>query len=711
MLCAAPAWGQDTSETTSSGERFESEDTYEIGTGSTIFTVNFRAQVGTEEIDVGSMSRYFKYFTADEISQTSPPNYDYYIGAAIVSITGWSAPQLSDSQYEIIDIFSEDTPYYDVRSVVTTQRTSGDGPDAVVPFGWRGNCYSDGSNGDTNFGAFDGQLADCEYSEGELYVPAGTINTNTHTTIVYRSGTHHFQSVDDGYTDTYLFVPTATATMSWGTLATTSSSLTTVRNDAYQVELTGTFAGETIFAQAVAGQFGDAAVQSNIALLSRPRGHSINGAPAVLVWSDPVRTGIAEELVSSTNESETETTTGILETVTTTDGSAPGAGVYIGDRGACTDAGLSGAANGISPTGAAAACEGGVFYAPGPGVTNTNRHAMEVTNTHTATTTTETWLTTESWQLAATAVAVGQIHSAVRDVLFNAGVGFARRHATALESRNGLGLGLWAEVFAGKTERNADPAGPASTHSAHGLAGGVSFRLSGIASLGIAASHETVDSDLVGLSERADLSHAQLGLAAELSPGVWRLAVTAGRGWGEVDTERGAEAIGGVARASYDARTWFASVEAGPEFGLGLVTLRPLAGFEWSRATLGEFAESGGIALAGREDSASRLAATLGAQAATRWNLPAGPSIRLWADARAGQVIDGDERDRAAVFASDPGSVLQVTSASEGDSYAAGRAGVSLFVAGGLGLHLGAEGRTGGGASDWRANGGVSAAF
>ncbi len=711
LLCSAPAQAQETSQTSSSGERYEYADTYEYGEGSTTYNVNFRALIGSEEIEIGGLSRYFEYFTPEEIAAFAPPGYDFYVEANLVSITGWSAPQYVTSEYTVIDIFSEETYYNEVASVITTQTTSGDAPDAVVPVGWRGNCYFDGASGPTNYSPFGGEFAGCDYAESYFEVAPGTINTNTHTTYVSRQGTHYFQVVDDAYTDYYLFVPTSTATTSSGTLETTSSSATTIRNDSYQVELTGVLGGNPIFSQTLPGQFGDSSVQAALTTLARPRGYGLAGTPVVLVWSTPVQTGTAEELTSSASESTTETTTGILETTTVAYGGLPGAGLYIGDRGACTDAGTSGTTNGTSPTGANASCEGGAFYSPNPGVTNTNRHTTYVTNTHTTTVTTENWLSTDSWELAATAVPIGQIHSAVRDALFEAGGSFARRHNAALAARDSLGFGLWTDIFTGKAERDTDGAGPGSEHSAHGIAGGASFRLSGIASVGLAASHETTDSDLPGLPERADLTHTQLGLAAELSPGAWRLAVTAGRGWAEIDTERGGAGIGGVARASYDAQTWFATAEAGPEFGLGPVTVRPLAGIEWTRATLGDFAETGGIALVGTEDSASRLAASLGAQAAVRWSLPGGPAIRLWADARGGSVIDGEDRDRAVAFAGGPGGTLHVTTASEGDTYAEGRVGVSLVAPGGLGFHLGTEGRTGGGISDWRASAGVSAAF
>jgi outer membrane autotransporter protein len=221
----------------------------------------------------------------------------------------------------------------------------------------------------------------------------------------------------------------------------------------------------------------------------------------------------------------------------------------------------------------------------------------------------------------------------------------------------------------------------------------------------------TSDIALRGLPETADVSLTQVSLGAGVSPGIWQLRIVAGRSWGEVDTQRGGDAIGGVARASYDASIWFASAEAGPEFAMGAVSVRPIAGMDWSRVTLRSFRESGGIALTGGDDTEERMAATLGAQVEARWSLPRGPGLRLWADARGGQVFEGKERTRAVAFAANSGEGLRVTSASESGTYAEGRVGGSLFTGNGFGLHLRAEGRTGSGGNSWRATAGVSAAF
>jgi outer membrane autotransporter protein len=298
----------------------------------------------------------------------------------------------------------------------------------------------------------------------------------------------------------------------------------------------------------------------------------------------------------------------------------------------------------------------------------------------------------------------------VRDALFESGGAFARRHGDALANRRD-GFGLWASLEAGDGGTDGDEAGPGNHRDTQSVAGGISFRLSDLARLGLAAGYESTDARLHGTPETGDVQMTEVGAALDLRPGIWRIRLTASHGWGEIAIQRGSAAIGGIARADYGASLWSASAETGPELTTGDLSIRPFAAIEWSRATTDAFAEDGSFALQGAADGASRLAASLGAEAASQWDLPGGSSVRLWANARVDRVVDGRARDRAVAFAADPDGPLLVTSASEGSTHTEGRAGISLFTRSGLGLHLGATGRTGGGDDAWRATAGISATF
>lgn len=707
ILHAVAARAQDTTETNSYGERYESVYVEEYGNGSTTYSVNINADFGGEQISIAGLSRYFISYTQSEVAQAVPGTFGYMYQNVPVTVEAWSSPELVDQWYDLIDIFTYDSWSYDVFEVVSVQQTSGDGPDAVVPAGFRGWCSDEGVSGSTNFGNFDGAFATCDGADEYVTVAPGTINVNTHATTVYRDTNYHFQSVDDAFTDVYLVRPLATTTASWGTMDTVVDAASMVRNDGYATRLTGMAGGVTLFDATVDGDFDDSGVQSTLTALTAPRGYAIDGAPAVVAWSAPVQTGASQTLVSSSTTTRSDTQVYDVVTVTQTVGGA----VFIGDLGACTSTGTSGTTTGVSPTGSFAECAGGVRYAPGPGERNTNTHTTSVTETTSTTVVTEDWLTSSTYAVTGTPQFIGQIHSAVRDALFEAGSGFARQQGDVLAARRELGFTAWADVFTGNAERDADSDGAGSTYERNGIAAGITFPVADIASIGLAASREEGDSDLDGLPERAELTQTELGVAAELTPGPWRVVLTLAHGWAEVDTERSGDFNGGISRADYDATTWIATGEAGPEFELARFVLRPFAGLEWSDATLEEFTESGPIALSGEEDSASRLSALLGAQLGTSLDLRSGPGVRLWADARVRHALDGKERSRDVAFAGDSEMSLQTISAAEDATYAEGRVGASLYMTRAIGLHLSVEGQAGAGETNWKATAGISGTF
>jgi hypothetical protein len=713
------AMAQTTSETSSSGEVYTSESTSEVVTGSTLHSVQFQTEINGEtgDIPLTGLLRYFDQFGDAEIQQAAaaqlPADYVHMVGDVPVTIVSWSPAELTESNYEVIDTFTSETPFSTISTFVTTQVTSGDAPNNIVPTGSRSVCYSFGASGATNFEPFGGSFADCSGNEEFFEVVPGTINTNIHTTTIYTEGTHYFESIDDGYFNIYVLRPRESLSASSGTLATTSRSATTIRADSYETRIMGQLGETTLFDVSHAGAFGDAAVQAAIGEQSKPRGYALGGAPVVVTWSEPVRVAGREQMLSSSVDTETSTRSFETVTVTTTHGGMAGGEVLIGDQGACTDAGTGGVTNGDSPAGAFAACEGGVTYTPGVGETNTNTHTTQVTETAIATVTTENWLNSETYRLSGTPVAIGQIHAALRDVLY--GGDFGRRHAdamaTALPRGSERKFGLWALARTGRDTSDVDSAGPGSRRTTHGGSGGLSVMLSDTARVGFAIDYGKTDVALSGLAERGEARLTQIGVGADLSPNGWRIRLAMERGWGSIDTERGSPRMGGVSRANYDASTWSALAEAGPEFALGDAVIQPFVGIEWAKATLGDFTESGGIALEGSGDSASRVAASLGARGELQRRFADGSAFRLSASVRGARIVDGRGRDRGVTFVGAPGDLLSVASAREESAYAAGQIGAGYYTAGGLGFHLGADGAAGGSDRSWRVTGGVSIAF
>lgn len=713
------ACAQTNTETSSSGDIYVSENTSETVTGSTLHSVQFQTEINGETgtVPLTGLLRYFDPFSDTEVQQAAaaqlPANHVHMVGDVPVTIVSWAPAELTESNYEVIDTFTSETPFSTVSSFVTTQITSGDAPGNIVPTGYRSDCYSFGASGATNFEPFDGAFADCSGGEEFFEVAPGTVNTNTHMMTVYTEGTHYFESIDEGYFNTYVLRPRESLSTSSGTLATTIRSATTVRADSYETRIMGMIGDTALFDTRRAGTFADAAVQAAIVDLSKPRGYAIGGAPVVVTWSAPVRVASSEQLLSSSVDTQTSTRRFDAVTVTTTHGGMVGGEVSVGDRGTCTDAGTGGATNGDSPGGAFAVCDGGVTYTLASGETNTNTHTTEVTETTINTVTTENWLTSETYRLAGTAVAIGQIHAALRDVLY--GGDFERRHADAITAALPRGgerrFGLWALARTGRDTSKSDAAGVGSRRTTHGGSGGLAIGLSEAVRFGLAIDYGKTDVALAGLAEKGEARLPRIGLGAELSPGIWRIRLAAEHGWGAIDTERGSVAIGGIARADYDASLWSVFAEAGPEFAVGDARIQPLVGIEWTKATLGGFAEAGGIALEGASDSATRLAVAVGARGELQRRADDGSGFRLSASLRGTRVADGRGRVRSVAFVGTPGQLLHVTSAREGSFHAVGQIGAGYYTAGGVGFHLGADGTAGGGDRSWRITGGVSIAF
>lgn len=207
------ASAQTMTETSSSGDLYTNENTSEVVTGSTLHSVQFRTEINGEvgTIPLTGLQRYFDAFGEAEIQQAAaaqlPADHVHMVGDVPVTIVSWSPAELTESSYEVIDSFTSETPYSAVSSFITTQLTSGDAPDNVVPTGYRADCFSFGANGATNFEPFGGSFADCSGGEDFFEVAAGTVNTNTHTTTVITEGIHYFESIDDGYFNSYVLRP------------------------------------------------------------------------------------------------------------------------------------------------------------------------------------------------------------------------------------------------------------------------------------------------------------------------------------------------------------------------------------------------------------------------------------------------------------------------------------------------------------------------
>lgn len=703
-LTASPAAAQTVAETVSSGERSDTIFTSEIGQGSVTYTGAVHAEINGQPVDLALTlpSRFQFAYTPAEVAALLPSTYVQDVGGVAVTITGWSAPELTESFEELVGYFHSESHTSSILTETSIQLTSGDGPGAEVPTGFRGFCSDAGVSGETNFGAFDGSFANCEGAEFYQEVAPGTINRNSHSTTLYLEEFHTFEIFDYAYNDQYLIRPSASQSWSAGTLSQVEEIARTVRTDSYRTGYLGMLGETVLFEQSADGRADGAAAQALLADLSRPMAHQLAGAPVIVTWSDPRLVQSSEVLTSSSVDVSTTNASSSIVTVTTTLGQGSGETVLIGNRGNCTTTGTSDLA---------AQCDGGVAYSLATGELNTNTHTTQVSQDTIVTTTTENWLTAQTFALIGTATAIGQIHAAIADTLFDDGRSIATLQSAMLRGRSGLGFGLWVQGFTGGGSRDDRRGAPGWTSDREGLAGGASFALSGVATVGLSASHATSDIVLNGSGDNAEINQTQIALGAEFSPGIWQLQLAAGAGWSEIDTRRGTAALGGTSTASYDATTRFAAARAGPEFGLGPVSLRPYLGLDWTRAKIDGFTETGGIALLAPDETRSRTEVKLGAELAAEIDVPGGWGLRLEADAAGGSSTGDNARTRTVAFAATPANALMVTAARAPGSFAEGRLGATLQSPLGIALHLAGGGRLAAGNDDWQVSAGLSFRF
>jgi uncharacterized protein with beta-barrel porin domain len=414
------------------------------------------------------------------------------------------------------------------------------------------------------------------------------------------------------------------------------------------------------------------------------------------------------QLVGSVTQRAESTLTTSVVTVTRTFGTGSGETVSIGDRGTCSSTGSSGLVNGPSPTGAVAGCEGGIGYLLAIGERNTNTHTTSVTEQRIVNTTVETYRTTDLYLLQATAVAVGQIHAASRDLALSDARKTGQNARMALARSAGGGAGLWVQLETGSASRDADGGLPGFDSDRDGVVGGLTLALGGIARAGLTLGYFDSRLGTPGTADRIESDSLQLALSAALEPGQWRIEAVAGTGWTNLANRRGSAALGGISTGEADDRSYFAMIEAGPELSLGPVEMRPFIGFDWLAVRQGAFAESGGVALGGMKARFEQTEARAGFDASGR--IPIGPELAVALDGELASVVllSGRDRLREVFFLANPGLPVLVTAAPAGESFAEGRLQAALLIGDSLRIWIGGEGRSSSGEEEWRANAGIS---
>ncbi len=113
---------------------------------------------------------------------------------------------IEDDYQEVLeDVFYQSSNYVETSTVTSTQETLGIGHDTIVLTGDRGDCFSSGKDGPTNFDSMTGQFADCSGGD-ETIIPEGEINTNVHTNYVLTDVSAEYYNYDYAYYSHYQFI-------------------------------------------------------------------------------------------------------------------------------------------------------------------------------------------------------------------------------------------------------------------------------------------------------------------------------------------------------------------------------------------------------------------------------------------------------------------------------------------------------------------------
>jgi hypothetical protein len=388
---------------------------------------------------VASMPNWFDYYDPRYSSQgqtlfaqfleaNGPAPMTADVNGVPVEVLSWADPLLIESNEEFIDA-NYFYNYYTIESEgVTVQLTSGDAPNREVYVGDRGECYSTGASGPTNYGALTGYFPDCM----ELnYIEAapGTINTNTHT-IHYTTIVEELVGNEDWqYQLYYNLTPGASASSSTAIQTQEASASEIRRVDDHVVQFRGEVGGAPSFTQDFGGHFNDDAVQAGLAALTRTHDGNpqAEGAPIVLAWSEPVLIDSAASLSGQQVALETSTrnSTPVTAQVSTR-------GLNEGDV--------------VVNIGA------GVDYALSPGETHTHTLTTQLTERLTTLITTENWRNTATYLLTPRATATRSTGHLTHD---STATDFRRRDSAATQLLGVVnGTTLFDRSLAG---RIADP--------------------------------------------------------------------------------------------------------------------------------------------------------------------------------------------------------------------------------------------------------------
>jgi outer membrane autotransporter protein len=236
----------------------------------------------------------------------------------------------------------------------------------------------------------------------------------------------------------------------------------------------------------------------------------------------------------------------------------------------------------------------------------------------------------------------GEIHASTRTALMDDS--HYLRDAIGNRLLAASGNGGWISGWRHWTHADGDGNAAALRGDGNGFAAGVDFAVGGNGRLGAVVGAEQTDVDASARASSADIDSRHFGVYASLDADGMLLQAGAARSSHDIDARRTAAFSGFTdsLRASYDANTTQAFVDASRAFAIGRGNVSPFLDLAWVRVHSDGFEEDGGDAALQVDGADSKRSfATLG----MRWNtaLGSGDAWRLRGSVGWSHAFGGDD--------------------------------------------------------------------
>lgn len=150
----------------------------------------------------------------------------------------------------------------------------------------------------------------------------------------------------------------------------------------------------------------------------------------------------------------------------------------------------------------------------------------------------------------------------------------------------------WFEAYGVRSRMDPQGEFAGDRRRTFGGVAGLGMTLAPGVSVGLSVDQSRTDVDISPLSQSSKIDLTQIGGNIAFESGPWTLGIAAIRGFGDVDSQRGAAT---PSLATYDTNLWGALAELSHYWSSGNWRVVPKVGIDWARAESDGFVESGGV--------------------------------------------------------------------------------------------------------------------